>query len=255
MECFGCGSGYRLLVDKIIMKYVVSGLESSGKSLKLAMICQDLVIRNAKWNKITGLSRPIISNMAFSKSFLDFAKEKGVELLYWHDLEELIKYQEADIICDEIGNYFDSRMWADLSLDVRRWLTQGAKTGIEFYGGAQDFAQVDKAFRRLVQPGDLHHITKIAGSRRPAKTKPPVRLIWGICLTRSLNPQAYDEDKKEFADEGILGMFNPMNYFLIRKSACMIFDTGQKIERSASPYLMHIKRMCQECGVQKISHV
>ena len=218
------------------------------------MVAQDLVLRNSKWNKITGLSRPIISNMAFSNTFKEFAQDRGVELKFWHDLEDLISFDEADIICDEVGNYFDARMWPDLSLDVRRWLTQGAKTGIEFYGGAQDFAQVDKAFRRLVQPGDLHHIVKLAGSRRPAKTKPPVRLVWGLCFMRELNPQAYDEDKKEFAGDGMMSFFNPANYFFIRSSICGIFDTGQKILRSKPANLVHTKRICIDCGAVKISH-
>jgi len=237
------------------MKVIFSGLESSGKSLKLAMVAQELVMRNSKWNKITGLSRPIVSNMPFSDEFLAFARERGVEVLYWKNLDDLIKHDEADIICDEVGNFFDSRMWADLSLDVRAWLTQGAKTGVEFYGGAQDFAQVDKAFRRLVQPGDLKHITKFFGSRRPSKTKPPVKWVWGLCNVRSLNPQAYDEDKKQFSDDGIIGFFNPMNYFTIRKSICSIFDTNKKVPRSAPPPLRHVLRRCLECGVNKLTHV
>jgi len=233
------------------MKLIYSGLESSGKSLKLATVAEELVLRNSGWNKITGNSRPIISNMKFSDEFVTWAEAKGVKIFYWKDLEELINYTEADIICDEVGNYFDSRMWADLSLDVRRWLTQGAKTGIEFYGGAQDFAQVDKSFRRLVQPGDLFLITKLIGSRRPAATKPPVKRIWGICMVQSLDPQGYDEDKKKFSSSGFPSLF------LIRRRACEIFDTNQKIVRSNPPPLKHIDRMCEErfCGYHKIQHV
>jgi len=233
------------------MKVIFSGLESSGKSLKLAMTVVSLVYRNSKWNKTTGKSRPIVSNMTFSPDFKEFAREQGVELRNWTDLEELVSLSEVDIICDEVGNYFDARMWADLSLDVRRWLTQGAKTGIEFYGGAQDFAQVDKAFRRLVQAGDLVHIVKLCGSRRPSATKPPVGRIWGVCLTRPLDPTGYDEDKKKFAGSGI------PNFFFIRKQFCEIFDTSQKIERSAPPTLKHIERHCEraDCTIKKLQHV
>jgi len=233
------------------MKVIYSGLESSGKSYKLAETAAWLLYRNAKWNAITGKSRPIVSNMKFAQSFTDEAKEKGVELRYWENLDELIDLREADIICDEVGNYFDARMWADLSLDVRRWLTQGAKTGIEFYGGAQDFAQVDKAFRRLVQPGDLCHITKLAGSRRPCSTKPPVKFIWGLCAMRKLDPAGYDEDKKEFSG-GIIPSF-----FFLRRSVCEIFDTSQKIARSQPPKLRHIDRYCERdaCSFHKIQHV
>jgi len=233
------------------MKKIFSGLESSGKSLKLAMQAVELVYRNAKWLKKTGKPRPIISNMRFAPSFEEFAATMNIPLLYWKDLEELISYDEADIICDEVGNYFDARMWADLSLDVRRWLTQGAKSGIEFYGGAQDFAQVDKSFRRLVQPGDLIHITKMIGSPRPSATKPPVTRIWGICMTQSLNPAAYNEDKKKFEGSGFPG------FFFISKQYCEIFNTSQKIVKGLPPPLHHVEKYCEQpdCDFHKTIHV
>lgn len=233
------------------MKVIFSGLESSGKSYKLAETAAFLLYRNARWKKITGKGRPIVSNMKFSPQFIEEAESLDVEIRYWNNLEELIGLADADIICDEVGNYFDSRMWADLGLDVRRWLTQGAKTGIEFYGGAQDFAQVDKAFRRLVQPGDLIHITKLMGSRRPSATKPPVKHIWGICAARKLDPQGYDEDKKSF-EGGLMPSF-----FFLRREICEIFDTQQKIVRSDPPRLKHISRKCEldTCGIVKTQHV
>jgi len=256
------------------MKLIYSGLESSGKSLQLAYRAVELVYRNRKWYRrlmadytrevkfatkrnLTlpekPIIRPIVSNMRFSDEFYAWATQvMKVPIVYWKDLEELIGYTEADIICDEVGNYFDARMWPDLSLDVRRWLTQGAKQGIEFYGGAQDFAQVDKAFRRLVQPGDLVHITKLAGSRRPSKTKPGVKFIWGVCMVRKLNPQGYDEDKKDFSSSSIFPTF-----FFIKKRYCQIFDTGQKLERSAPPPFRHTERFCEEpgCAHHRIIHV
>jgi len=233
------------------MKVIFSGLESSGKSYKLAETAAFLLYRNSKWFDITGVKRPIYSNMKFSESFEEEARQKGVDIVYWKDLDELILLAEADIICDEVGNYFDARMWADLSLDVRRWLTQGAKIGIEFYGGAQDFAQVDKSFRRLVQPGDLIHITKLIGSRRPSASKPPVKRIWGICSARKLDPSGYDEDKKQF-EGGLIPSF-----FWIHREICEIFDTSQKIVRSAPPKLKHIQRQCEldSCGIVKVQHV
>jgi len=224
------------------MKVIYSGLESSGKSLRLAMLSTDLVHRNAKWAKITGRPRPIWSNMAFTQKFNEYAKKRGIELKYWRDLDELVKLDEADIICDEVGNYFDSRGWENLSLDVRRWLTQGAKTGIEFYGGAQDFAQVDIAFRRLVMDGDLKMIRKVAGSRRPAKTKPPVRRIWGICVMWDMDAQGYDEKNRSFSSGWI-----PSSIFLIRRKFCEIFDTNQKIALGQLPLMRHQVRFCEKC--------
>jgi hypothetical protein len=200
--------------------------------------------------------------MAFKPEFMSWAASKNVELRYWKDLDELVKVQEADVLCDEVGNYFDARGWANLSIDVRRWLTQGAKTGVEFYGGAQDFAQVDLAFRRLVQSGDLKFINKIAGSRRPAKTKPPVKHIWGVCFIRSLDPDAYDEKEKKF-EGGVMDFFLPSSYFLIRKKYCDIFDTNQKILRSEPPLFRHEVHFCErhlekggdgKCNFCKVIH-
>jgi len=128
-------------------KTIFLGKESSGKSLLLAMTAKELVFRNSKWNHRYGKDRPIVSNMRFSPQFEEWASEMSVRIEYWQNLDDLIQYTNADIICDEVGTYFDSRLWSDLSHDVRSWLQQGGKVGIEFYGAAQDFAQVDLSFQ------------------------------------------------------------------------------------------------------------
>jgi len=233
------------------MKVIFSGLESSGKSLKLASVVSDVAERNALWLKKSGVIRPIVSNLFFSEEFFDYCVNTlGIPIHYWTNIDELIKYDNADIIIDEVGTYFDSRLWADLSLDVRRWLTQGAKSGIEIYGTAQDFAQVDLAFRRLVN--HLFHITKLCGSARPAATKPPVKYIWGICLSRELNPREYKEDKKSFDTTQLIPSF-----FLIERIYCEMFDTTQKIQRSRPTPFRHIERGCEltDCSFHKIAHV
>jgi len=230
-------------------KIIYAGLESSGKSLKLAMVTVDLVYRNAKWLKRSGITRPIVSNLRFSEGFLAWADSLGVPLKEWDSLDDLVKYEQCDVIIDEVGNYFDSRLWQDLSLDVRKWLTQGAKSGIEIYGSAQDFAQVDKSFRRLVN--SLYEITKIVGSPRPSATRPPVKRIWGICLSRELDPRAYKEDEKKFASS-----FALPSLFFIRRQYCEIFDTTQKISRGRYPNLRHEERFCEDpnCKFHKVFH-
>jgi len=269
------------------MKTIYSGLESSGKSLRLAKVVTDLVARNSKWNKsrmdsyerdleswerslsLRGIDkkerdvflrdnpqpekpepRPIVSNLQFKTHFEEYAKEMGVPIIYWTNLDEIIKYDNADVIIDEVGTYFDSRLWSDLSLDVRRWLTQGAKTGIEIYGSAQDFAQVDLAFRRLVN--NLYHITKLVGSPRPSATRPPVKRIWGICMMRELNAREYKEDKKSFDKTQLIP-----SVFFIERIYCEIFDTTQKILRSTPPLMKHVDRYCESktCGFHKTIHV
>lgn len=233
------------------MKVIFSGLESSGKSLKLAMTAAKVLERNYKWLKQSGKARPIASNMKFSKEFEDHAESLGIPLIYWSNIDELILMENVDVFIDEVGNYFDSRLWQDLSLDARRWLTQGAKTGVEIYGSAQDFAQVDKSFRRLVN--HLFHIRKIVGSRRPSPTKPPVKKIWGICMVTELDSQAYKEDKDKFANKGALDF----SFFFIERVYCEIFDTNQKIVRSKPSALKHIERSCadENCGYHKTVHI
>jgi hypothetical protein len=245
------------------MKVIFSGLEGSGKSLKLAMLAPAIVTRNSKWfdkqkalydagkQATEPVMRSIASNLRFSEEFSDWAmKEMGVPIIYWDNLSELIELENVDVFIDEVGNYFDSRMWTDLSLDARRWLTQGSKMGIELYGTAQDFAQVDKAFRRLVN--HLVHVTKIAGSRRPSATKPPVKRIWGVCSTKELDPQQYDEEKSKFNGSPL-----SFRFFYIRKQYCDIFDTTQKIKRSKPMPFKHTDRFCEleNCGFHKQIHV
>ena len=101
------------------MKIVYSGLEGSGKSLKLAMVARSLVLRNSKWLAKSGIMRPLASNLRFSDWFVDFAKQRGIEIIYWKDLDELITLSDCDVIIDELGNYFDARGWENLSLDDR----------------------------------------------------------------------------------------------------------------------------------------
>lgn len=237
------------------MKVIFSGLESSGKSLALAEEVDSIISRNGRWFKKTNVKRPIVSNLKFSVHVEERASDLNVPILYWENLEELVQYADCDVIIDEIGNYFDSRKWADLPISIRKWLSQGAKTGIEMYGTAQDFAQVDKAFRRLTT--DLYHITKIMGSRRPTPTKPPVRSIWGVCMKQTLNPRAYKEDDQKFDTSGF-----PW-FFFIRKKYCDMYDTRQKIEVGNLPPLRHVVQYCEHfesddpnhrCDFKKLSH-
>lgn len=218
------------------MKKIFSGKESSGKSLMLAKTATIIVERNSKWFKTTNIERPIYSNLKFSEDFVSWAESKNVPIKYWKQLDELTVLDNADIIFDEVGSYLDSRMWADLSLNVRRWLAQCAKVGIHIYGSAQDFAQVDKSFRRLTN--QLIEITKICGSARPMKTAPSSNKIWGVCLVKNIDPNGYEEDKKKFA--GGLPSF-----FFIQKKYCEIFDTTQKIDKAKLPPLKHDERYCE----------
>jgi len=241
-------------------KTIYSGLEDSGKSLKLAEVAGKLIERNGDWIKMGLTPRPIYTNLEFSEWVLDYATEKGVPIKMWKDLEELIGLSECDLIIDEVGAYFDSRTFKDLPLELRLWLAQASKLGCDIYGSAQDFAQVDISFRRLTTT--LYHITKLIGSQRPAATRPPVKRVWGICMMRELDPVGYDEQKRKFNNATVMPEF-----FFIRKEITTMFDTQKRIAKSAPPPYKHIERRCSESGCNfelykvvnghkhKISHV
>jgi len=220
-------------------KTIFAGLEDSGKSLMLAEISGKIVERNADWYRITGIPRPLVSNIEYEQWFLDFAKERGIPIRYWKDIEELPRLADCDVIIDEVGAYFDSRTFKDLPLEVRLWLAQASKLGVDIYGSAQDFAQVDISFRRLTT--ELFHITKLIGSARPSKTRPPVKRIWGLCMKRELDPVGYDETKKKFNSDSWIPSF-----FFIRAEYCRIFDTTKRIAKSKPPPYKHVERHCED---------
>jgi len=231
-------------------KIVWTGLEDSGKSYMMAVASVKITKRNAKWQEKTGIYRPIISNVAYSEEFHKLCRELDVIVEAWKDLEELPKLSErwpggGDIFVDEIGTYFDARTFKDLPLDIRLWLAQASKLGWDMYGAAQDFAQVDVAFRRLTN--QLFYVRKLAGSPRPAPSKPKVRLIWGLCTIREMDPIGYDEKMMQFNQKSVFPW-----PFLIRKDYCQIFKTNERVPKSKPPPFKHIARRCEVegCGLE-----
>jgi len=235
-------------------KVIWAGAEDAGKSYKLAEMSGILVERNAKWIEAGLPPRPIRSNLEFKPWFEKFAAERYVPIIYWRDIEEWVTFAHCDMICDEIGAYLDSRTFKDLPLDVRLWLAQASKLGVDIYGTAQDFAQVDLSFRRLVvgQTNALYMISKLIGSARPDITRPPVKRVWGIGMQRELDPVAYDEQSKKFSNNSVFPSF-----FMYHKEICDIFDTTKRIAKTKPPPYKHIERECgdPDCEFHRITHV
>lgn len=228
------------------MKVIYVGKESSGKSLQLAKKARDIVERNSKWFKTTGIQRPILSNSPFSEHFIRYARIKNVPIEPWSNLEDIIYRDEADVFIDEIIKYFDARNWNDLGVDAKHWLTQGAKSGIQVYGAAQDFSQVEKQFRLLCN--EVYHVTKIIGSPRPMKTRPPVKNIWGVCMLRQVNPASFKGDTVSMES------VSWPSFFFIDRADCEIFDTSFKIKAGEYPRLKHIERWCDICQKMELKH-
>jgi len=230
------------------MIVVFQGLPGSGKSYKLGRTLVDIMYRNRRiFEKSDGrIHRVLWTNLKFSTAV---EEEFQGYFQYWTDLRQLTPLRDCDVAIDEIATYFDARLWDTLSLEMRRWLAQHRKFGIELYGTTQDFAQVDKAFRRLTS--DLVQLNKIAGSRDISATRPDPKFIWGVVLVRELDPQVYDEVKSKFAAEGI-----PKFMFITRKGT-EIFNTRAEVAFSKALPLRHIQHVCErpDCSFTKTAHV
>jgi len=229
-------------------KRIYVGLEGSGKSLMMAKESIDNVYRNARWFKLTGVKRPIVGNLAWSTKFKEFANSKNVDVIPWQHISDLPNLSECDLYIDELATYFDSRLFADLPLNVRLWLAQAEKLGVQIVGAAQDFGQVDKSVRRLCK--EVFEVNKIVGSRRPMKTAPSVKRPWGICSMWELKPNSFSGDQVEMKKKGFIPKF-----FLIKKEYLSMFETSQRVNLSEPPPLQKIVRICPEDGYKKVRYI
>lgn len=230
------------------MIIIISGLPGAGKSHETAKIATDTLWRNLKYFKKTGIVRQLWSNIHFSD---DIKEEYGPLIKYWTDPAELVKLRDVDVIWDEMATHIDATQWANMSLELKRWLQQHRKFGIDIYGNTQDFTQVDKSARRLC--ATLYHCTKIIGSRDISATRPPVKRPWGLIMIRSIDPQQYDEGKSPAQQES---MHFPTFRF-IRREYVNAFDTRQEISMGKYPPLRHIARDCElaNCTLHKVIHI
>jgi len=224
------------------MKKVFCGLESSGKTLKIAQLTKELCVRNQKWQIKYGFTRKIYSNLKFSKEFFDKYQDF---IVYWKDMREVINKTGIDIIWDEISSDFSAMKKEPMPKIVNRWLRQGAKQGVHIYATAQEFHDIHLDFRRRVF--SAYKMTKLMGSRRSGDDLPPVKRIWGVCMMREYKINPYNELEPEFS--GLIPSF-----VLITRDLCNIFDTHQLITDSEDLPFQHIERRCLVCGYHKVFH-
>jgi len=203
------------------MKRFFTGLESSGKSLMLSRTAEDILQRNARWLKVTGKPRRMAFSMPMAEEFIARVKKAGLLYLEFKNLDEILGLEETDFFFDEIIKFFPASGSASLSNEQLHFITQGEKSGISIYGTSQDFSQVHKQFRRLVQ--EVYVVTKVVGSRRPMKTAPPIKRIWGVCMLRAVNPKTFTGDDSKMQGESF------PSFFLIQKEDCMRYDTSFKV--------------------------
>lgn len=241
------------------MIVVFTGLPGSGKSLKLARVLVDVLYRNKKFYEkqcrqfekgklsVYPKVRELWTNLQLKP---DIEAEFPGQIKYWKDLRQLTPLRDVDVAVDEIATYFDARLWETLSLEMRRWLAQHRKFGIEIYGTAQDFAQTDKAFRRLTS--NLFYLRKMIGSADISPTRPAPKFIWGVVFVSELDPTTYDEQKSKFGSQGSLP-----SLMLITRRATEVFDTRAEVKLSSALPLKHIDKACElpNCSFHKTIHV
>jgi len=221
------------------------GLPGSGKSLKIADEFFSLIKRNLKHYKKTGIQRVIWSNLKFSA---DIETKYFGFIQYWSDPSEIVKLRDVDILWDEIATHLDSTQWKEVPLELKRWLQQHRKYGIDIYGTTQDFPMIDISMRRLVSKVTL--MRKLFGSRDKSATRPPVIRPWGLCLLRNVDPACFVEDKQEYK-------FRGFGFLGIGKKLCNAYDTTQEIKMGKYPPLKHIERHCVDplCQFHKLIHI
>jgi len=222
-----------------------TGRPGTGKSLFMADKMTKILKRNQKYLKKTGKVRAIYSNMKLNPNL-----EKKFETFinYWENPEQLIWIRDADVFWDEIATHLDASQYKDTPLDLKRWLQQHRKFGVEIYGTTQDFAMIDIAMRRMTQKVFL--LRKIFGSRDPSPTRPPVKNIWGFIFKWFVDPIDYKEEQKNSQITGLPSIFR------ITEKRVNFFDTRQEIKMGKYPPLRHIVRRCidPECDFLKTVH-
>jgi len=223
---------------------IYTGKPGSGKSLTIADKVVSIAARNERWYKKTGELRKIYTNMALADSFTQLYPKM---FFRWDDPIDLIALEDVDIFWDEIATHLDSTRWADTPLELKRFLQQHRKAGIDIYGTSQAFAMVDVAMRRLVDT--VYVCKKIMGSRNPSPTKPPIRFVWGLIWITGLDPATFEDVKPK--KEGL------PDFTVIRKSLVSVYDTKQRIVPGRYPPFRHYERDCinPDCEFHRVIHV
>jgi len=240
---------------------LIEGQPGNGKSLYTARIVRKLVKRNKKWFEKSGIIRPIFSNLKFSEEFEEQSCVTKVEeidgkfeytkiplIFYWDNVDQVSQLKDCDLIWDEIATEMDARNFSTLSEEIKRFLSQYDKRGVEIYANTQDYSLIDLRARMFVTR--VATLNKVIGSPRPSPTKPPVKKIWGLILVRDLDSwKAMDVSKKSYS---IIPSF-----FLIEKDDVDIYDTRQTILSTQLPIRKLRKQIavCEEDNYTKVTYV
>jgi len=215
---------------------IVEGPPGQGKSLYTSYMARKILRRNKKWEKKGNPRRILYSNLKFSEKFE--AEWEGY-IQYWVDANDLVKLQDCDIVWDEIATELDARNWINLSIEMKRFLSQYRKRGIDIYANTQDFSMIDQRARLMIS--GVASLTKLCGSRDISTTKPNPKFVWGVIIIRDVeNFRETTPDKKKH------GIFP--SWLFITKELISIYDTRQDIPLGKQPPLKHTVVYCEHYG-------
>jgi len=224
---------------------ITEGAPGQGKSLYTARLTRRLLVRNRKWEEKGNPRRRIASNMRFSEAFeAEWSVCSNIDdmsgyIVYWTNADDICKMRDVDVIWDEIATELDARNWPNLSVELKRFLSQYRKRGVDIYANTQDFSMIDMRARLMIT--NVATLTKILGSRDLSTTKPAPRFIWGIIMIRQVqNFKETDPEKKKY---DLIPSF-----MLIERELTEIYDTRQDIPLGEPTPFKHIVRKCEFYG-------
>jgi hypothetical protein len=238
---------------------ITEGAPGQGKSLYTARLATRLAKRNRKWAVAGFPLRLLASNLRFCKSFEEkyglYDPSKPIDhtngmILYWDNPIELIKFRHLDIIWDEIATELDSRDFATLSRELKRFLSQYRKRGVDIYANTQDFSMIDARARLMIS--GVKTLKKVMGSPDPSTSKPTIKRIWGLTLIRGVqNFREVAPEKKQYS-------FFDFSFMFIERELVELYDTAQDIMRGAPAPLQHEVMVCERhgegCDFRKVMH-
>lgn len=211
------------------MKIIYTGLESSGKSYILASIALDILDRNKRWLKKTNYPRTMAFDSPMSQKFIDQIEGAGLKYMRFRNLSDILPLEDTDIFIGEVLKFFPAAGSNPLTQEQMDFVTQGAKSGVFIYGASQDFSQVHKQFRLLVN--EVHVVTKLCGSHRPIKSRPKSKHIWGLIMSREVEPHSFRGESATMEDME----FTFPDFYFIRKKITDLFDTSFKVPITEHP--------------------
>lgn len=238
-------------------KTIYYGLESSGKTYLLARTFWECMERNIIWYKKYGIKRIMAPNFPLNPKYEEYLLSlKEIEYRRWEKIEDVLEWEGCDFFIDEMLLYFDAVLWKDLSLEVKKWITQGAKSGNHIYGACQDFSQVAKSMRLVVN--NLYRVNKILGNRRPGKNLPPLKpllgigpYVWGWGRIRPADPKTnLDDEQKSFKEESIFSI----RFFIFQEKYTRLFNTNTKLKASDIIWREHKREVCRQHGEKCLNH-